>query len=294
MMTKVFLSLSRQTAPLRSALFLQHLSKGKSVSSTKATIFTNTIQSREHFFPLNKGTNVDARRDFARSSAPPPSQETPADKAKTFVISLGHEEAVAQGVVDALKSSGISGEGLLTTVRTMSGRIEVGEDAGLEDLIEAVKQDLSRSEGKKVVRFFCVPPTAWDSSHPEDDKILNDADRETMMKQSFPVDCYEGMSLTDVAKFGSLEGASTLSEYIECACSGIMACSTCHVIMDKEWFPKVGEACEDEQDMIDLAYSPTSTSRLGCQVILNKKLDGLVVKLPKGANNIMDHIPFED
>jgi 2Fe-2S ferredoxin len=97
-----------------------------------------------------------------------------------------------------------------------------------------------------------------------------------------------------VAKFGTGEGASTLGEYIECACSGIMACSTCHVVVDEKWFDKVGPPCEAEQDMLDLAYSPRDTSRLACQIVLTKEWDGLVVKLPKGANNLMDFVPFED
>ena len=31
---------------------------------------------------------------------------------------------------------------------------------------------------------------------------------------------------------------------IECACSGIMACSTCHVVVHEDWFQKVGEPWE--------------------------------------------------
>ena len=220
-------------------------------------------------------------RSFARSSAPPPTSES---KAKTFIISLGHEEKVAQGVIDALSASGLSGESLLSSIRTMAGRVEVGEDAGLEALIQSVKQDLSRSDGKEIIRFWCLPPFAW-----ENHDTTKDA-----MKRSFAVDGYDGMTVTDVAKFGTLEGADTLSEYLECACSGIMACSTCHVIVDPPWLDQVGKPCEDEQDMIDLAYSPTDTSRLGCQIVLTPALDGLVLKLPRGANNIMDHIPFED
>jgi len=115
-----------------------------------------------------------------------------------------------------------------------------------------------------------------------------------MMSRAFEVEALEGTSLTDVAKFGDGEGASTLGEYIECACSGIMACSTCHVIVDDQWFQKVGEPTEAEQDMLDLAYSPRDTSRLGCQIVLDQKLEGLVVKIPKGANNLMDFVPFQD
>ena len=60
------------------------------------------------------------------------------------------------------------------------------------------------------------------------------------------------------------------------------------------WFQRVGPPDEDEQDMIDLAYDPSPTSRLGCQIVLSADLDGLVLRLPRGANNIMDSIPFED
>jgi ferredoxin len=100
--------------------------------------------------------------------------------------------------------------------------------------------------------------------------------------------------LTDVAKFGEGEGAEVLSELIECACSGIMACSTCHVVVAKEWFEKVGEPCEAELDMLDLAYNQKDTSRLGCQIVLKPEIHNAVFKIPRGANNMMDFIPFED
>jgi 2Fe-2S ferredoxin len=56
----------------------------------------------------------------------------------------------------------------------------------------------------------------------------------------------------------------------------------------------VGEPDDSEQDMLDLAFSPQRTSRLACQVTLTVELDGLVVSIPDGANNLMDFIPFED
>ena len=234
-------------------------------------------------------------RYLARSSGP--SDETPEDKAKTFVISIGHDAKVAQGVVEALSEGGLSGEALLATVRSMAGRWEVGEDEGLEALVASVKQNLALTEGKSMVKIWCVPPNAWASGEEDDedkhDDSENDANREAMMARAFPVEALDGTSITDVAKFGEGGGASTLGEYIECACSGIMACSTCHVVIDPEWIDKVGMPNEDEQDMLDLAYSPRKTSRLGCQVVITKDLDGLVVRLPKGANNLMDFVPFE-
>mmetsp|Transcript_5292 Transcript_5292/g.7024 ORF Transcript_5292/g.7024 Transcript_5292/m.7024 type:complete len:103 (+) Transcript_5292:603-911(+) len=102
------------------------------------------------------------------------------------------------------------------------------------------------------------------------------------------------MSITDVAKFGSGENASVLGEYLDCACSGIMACSTCQVVVDKKWFDIVGNPEEAEQDMLDLAYNPQECSRLGCQIVLDSTMNGLLLMLPKGSNNMMDNIPFDD
>ena len=72
---------------------------------------------------------------------------------------------------------------------------------------------------------------------------------------------------------------------IEGACEGSLACSTCHVIVDGSWFTKLETPTEDEEDMLDLAFDLQETSRLGCQLIMTDKLDGLVVKLPAGSRN---------
>ena len=65
---------------------------------------------------------------------------------------------------------------------------------------------------------------------------------------------------------------------MEGACGGSCACSTCHVIVqDDEFYDKIEEPSDDENDMLDLAFGLTETSRLGCQVQMSKALDGLVV-----------------
>jgi len=74
---------------------------------------------------------------------------------------------------------------------------------------------------------------------------------------------------------------------IEGACEGSLACSTCHVIIDPEWYELLKEATEDEEDMLDLAFGLTQTSRLGCQIIMSEELDGLTVKLPSATRNMM-------
>jgi 2Fe-2S ferredoxin len=75
---------------------------------------------------------------------------------------------------------------------------------------------------------------------------------------------------------------------IEGACEGSLACSTCHVIVDPEWYELLKDATEDEEDMLDLAFGLTQTSRLGCQIIMSEELDGLTVILPSTTRNMMN------
>jgi 2Fe-2S ferredoxin len=74
---------------------------------------------------------------------------------------------------------------------------------------------------------------------------------------------------------------------LEGACEGSLACSTCHVIVDPDWYELLPTASEDEEDMLDLAFGLTQTSRLGCQLIITEELDGLTVSLPAGTRNMM-------
>ena len=67
---------------------------------------------------------------------------------------------------------------------------------------------------------------------------------------------------------------------LEGTCEGQMACSTCHVIVDPDWFDRLPPAVEDEEDMLDLAAQVTRTSRLSCQIVLTPELDGLEVRIP--------------
>ena len=51
-------------------------------------------------------------------------------------------------------------------------------------------------------------------------------------------------------------------------------------------YEKMAEPDDDENDMLDLAFGLTETSRLGCQVKMNKALDGLRVRLPSMTRNL--------
>jgi 2Fe-2S ferredoxin len=92
------------------------------------------------------------------------------------------------------------------------------------------------------------------------------------------VDAQNGLSLLEVAHNNGIS--------LEGACEGSLACSTCHVIVEKEFFEKLPEPSEEEEDMLDLAWGLTHTSRLGCQIIISDSLDGMKVKVPTGTRNM--------
>ncbi|MBB3065019.1 MULTISPECIES: ferredoxin family 2Fe-2S iron-sulfur cluster binding protein [Limibacillus] len=93
------------------------------------------------------------------------------------------------------------------------------------------------------------------------------------------VDAPVGLSVLEIAHRNDVD--------IEGACEGSLACSTCHVILEADWYTKLEDASEDEEDMLDLAFGLTETSRLGCQIIMNDDLDGLTVKLPAETRNML-------
>ncbi len=75
---------------------------------------------------------------------------------------------------------------------------------------------------------------------------------------------------------------------IEGACGGVMACSTCHVIVDEAFCDRLAPPGEEEDQMLDLTWGVTATSRLGCQIVLTEAIDGLVVSLPSATHNLLD------
>jgi ferredoxin len=82
-----------------------------------------------------------------------------------------------------------------------------------------------------------------------------------------------------------LDVAWAAKQPLEGACEGVMACSTCHIIVDKADFEKLPRASDEEEDLLDLAAHATRTSRLACQIILTDELGSLDVRIPAGAKN---------
>ena len=84
-----------------------------------------------------------------------------------------------------------------------------------------------------------------------------------------------------------LDVAWAAREPLEGACEGVMACSTCHVIVDAEDFARLPPASEEEEDLLDLAAHATRTSRLACQILLTQDMETLSVRIPPEARNWM-------
>ena len=92
------------------------------------------------------------------------------------------------------------------------------------------------------------------------------------------VEAEHGLSLLEVAHNNGIDW--------EGACEGSLACSTCHIVVEKSFFDSLPEPSEEEEDMLDLAWGLTHTSRLGCQIIVDDSLDGIKVRIPNGTRNM--------
>jgi ferredoxin len=83
-----------------------------------------------------------------------------------------------------------------------------------------------------------------------------------------------------------LDVAQEAGQPLEGTCEGQMACSTCHIVVAAEDWPKLPPASEEEDDLLDLAAHVTRRSRLACQIMLTEALDSLTVRIPAGANDM--------
>ena len=66
---------------------------------------------------------------------------------------------------------------------------------------------------------------------------------------------------------------------VEALCGGQAACATCHVHVDQDWMPAVGNATGQEADMLDTSLEKKPNSRLSCQIIVTGAMEGLAVKV---------------
>ena len=87
------------------------------------------------------------------------------------------------------------------------------------------------------------------------------------------IDVQNGLTVMEGAVQNDIPG-------IDADCGGGMACATCHVYIQEEWWGKLNKKEDGEEDMLDMAHEPNKFSRLSCQVIVSNELDGLIVNIP--------------
>lgn len=83
----------------------------------------------------------------------------------------------------------------------------------------------------------------------------------------------EGLSL--------MEGLRSAGVPITGDCEGSLACSSCHVWIDPDWLGRLDPPGAEEEDLLDVAFNLSPTSRLACQIRIDAALDGLGLSLPR-------------
>ena len=134
-----------------------------------------------------------------------------------------------------------------------------------------LRQDRHANHPSRLYRPFTTSPQRHHGDltppKPGEERHVTFIDKEG---QQHTFEVSDGDNLLDIAQANDLE--------MEGACGGSCACSTCHVIVQSDdFYDKMEEPSDDENDMLDLAFGLTETSRLGCQVQMSKDLDGVVV-----------------
>mmetsp|Transcript_1570 Transcript_1570/g.2597 ORF Transcript_1570/g.2597 Transcript_1570/m.2597 type:complete len:200 (+) Transcript_1570:29-628(+) len=164
----------------------------------------------------------------------------------------GLEETVAQGIINAFPRGRVS----MADIKALG-------DVGLKALSESVEREIDSR--KHMVGKGSIDITVAVPHH----------------GVSFNLTVPNNTTFFELARQNE-----DISQYMECACSGIAACSTCHVIVDPSQFDALPEAEEAELDMLDLAWGVTDTSRLGCQLRFTPEIHGLKVSLPEQTQNL--------
>ncbi len=90
-----------------------------------------------------------------------------------------------------------------------------------------------------------------------------------------PVQADAGLNAMEVAIQNGVPG-------IDGDCGGNAACGTCHILIDQDWLKVLGtDKNEHEEAMLELIQDAQPNSRLACQVVLDDRLDGIVIHLPE-------------
>ena len=149
---------------------------------------------------------------------------------KSKLIKAGITEDKIQIVLSELRKEGLNDSQIPAVLDSMGG--------------EGIRQLLASIERQKLV-----------TNKSEIVKMIVDIPREN---RSIVINAFEGDSLFETLKKGG-EGSHELSSYLDCACGGIMACSTCHVIVEPRYFNLLEPPSAAEEDMLDIAFGSCET-----------------------------------
>ena len=83
-----------------------------------------------------------------------------------------------------------------------------------------------------------------------------------------------GQSVMEAAVQNGVQG-------IDADCGGCCSCATCHGYVDEAWRDVLDEPDSVELDMLDFAFRRGEGSRLTCQIKVQDKMDGLLIRLPE-------------
>ncbi len=84
-----------------------------------------------------------------------------------------------------------------------------------------------------------------------------------------------GMTIMEGAVQNDVKG-------IVAECGGSCMCATCHVHVEEKYLDKLPEISDTESEMLDNTKSGRkSNSRLGCQLRVNSKFDGMTIHIPE-------------
>eukprot|EP00605_Chrysophyceae_sp_TOSAG23-4_P000565 GSChrysophyteH1.ASY1.ANO1.639.1 assembled CDS len=196
----------------------------------------------------------EVRRKRPTFLLPPQSRMFSEESPDQYLIKLGYENAeIREGMLQVF------------TKPTVKDLQNFGK-SGLSSLHRAVQREIEQKKAE---------------AHLPDVTVYIRSPRDSKTSLPLEVIAKQGKNLYDVHQTNT-----SLAQMMECACGGIAACSTCHVIFKQEDFDKLAPADEAELDMLDLAEGVTATSRLGCQVPLEPVMQGMILELPIEVKNL--------
>ena len=105
--------------------------------------------------------------------------------------------------------------------------------------------------------------------------------RYTEDEENINVKAREGESLLHVAQQNGVE--------LEGLCQSAQNCGTCHCILENQIYDRLESPLEEEEDLLEYTYGLTTTSRLGCQVMVTRDMENMVVQLPSPTSNFYVH-----